>query len=113
MSSVSENDVQGFTLCVETGPVSLMWLSSVFIRIPEIANSVLDSNGSRDVAKRVPVVSDPDQILYDDSSIHSRDSMPCENLTLKQLHIRLTDENSNDIPVRNSWSFSLTFSEHC
>lgn len=112
MLDVPGNDSQGFTLYVETGPVSLMWVSSIFVGIPELGGSVLDSNGSRDVVKRVPVVSDPGTILYDDASIHSKDFIDVSGVSLKQFHVSLTDENGNNIHVPNSWSVSITFSAH-
>ena len=100
----------GTTVSWQSGVVHLLRLSSLYIRIPEIAGSTIDVAGRRNVARRIPITSEFSEVLNGQDD-QSKDFIPCPKQSISSLTIQLTDENAVPIRMDSSWSFSLIFTE--
>ena len=100
----------GTTVSWTSGVVHLLRLSSLYIRIPELAGSTIDAGGRRNVARRIPITSEFSEVLIGQDD-HSKDFLPCANQSISSLTIQLTDENAVPIRMGSSWSMSLVFTE--
>ena len=100
----------GTSVSWQSGVVHLLRLSSLYVRIPELAGSTIDAGGRRNVARRIPITSEFSEVLIG-SDDQSKDFLPGANQTISSLTIQLTDENAVPIRMDSSWSMSLVFTE--
>lgn len=99
-----------YTVSWQSGVVHLLRLSSLYVRIPELAGSTIDAGGRRNVARRIPITSEFSEVLNGQDD-QSKDFLPCSNQSISSLTIQLTDENAVPLRMDSSWSMSLVFSE--
>jgi hypothetical protein len=92
--------------------IDLQPIRNVYIKSPNLGNyNTLGARGESDIIKKVPVTSDFNQMIFN-NSIVSNDFLDCSRQTLRTLEFILTDSAGHEIPFHGSFvSFSIIFDQ--
>ena len=93
-----------------SGSIDLHSTKNVYLSSSNLGNfSTLGCNGERTIIKKIPVIANPNEVIFDGSSSGS-DYLDCSRCTLRTLQFALKDYNGNEINLHGgSISFSIIF----